>query len=58
MKGGLCLILEGMVWGAKGMLLVFPLREVVKLTLLHLLKDGSYTHFLVVSNLFLEPVPG
>lgn len=54
MKGGLYLILEGMVWRAQRVLFVFPLREVVKLMLLHLLKAGSYMHYPVVNNFLLE----
>lgn len=42
---------------AKRMLSVFSFREVVKLMLLHLLKDGSYTHCPVVNHLLFEHVP-
>lgn len=35
---------------ANRMLFVFPLREVVKLRLLQLFKDGFYTHCPVVSH--------
>jgi len=41
---------------ARRMLSVFSLGEVVKLMLLYFLKDGSYTHCLVVNHLL--PVPG
>lgn len=57
MKGGLCLILEG-IENAKRMLSVFSLREVVKLMLLQLLKDVSYTYYPVVNHLLFECVPG
>lgn len=59
MKGGLSLIFEGIgMENAEGMLFVFPLREVIKLLLLHLLKDLSYTCCPFETNLFLEPGPG
>lgn len=43
---------------AKRMLSMFSLREVVKLMLLHLIKDGTYTHCPVVNHLLFECVPG
>lgn len=40
------------------MLFVFPSREVVKLVLLDLLKNGSYPHFPVVNGFLREPAQG
>lgn len=43
---------------ASRMLFVFPLGEVVKLRLLHLFKDGFYTHCPVVSHRLLSVSAG